>query len=118
MVTPDDLKILPEKSGVYLMKDQNGKIIYVGKAVSLRNRVRSYFQSSRNLSLRIQKMVEQVERVEYITTNSEVEALVLECNLIKEERPKYNIRLRDDKQYPWVKITWQESFPQIYITGK
>lgn len=118
MVTSDDLKILPEKPGVYLMKDQNGKIIYVGKAVSLRNRVRSYFQSSRNLSLRIQKMVEQVERVEYITTNSEVEALVLECNLIKEERPKYNIRLRDDKQYPWVKVTWQESFPQIYITRK
>jgi excinuclease ABC subunit C len=118
MVNVEDLKILPEKPGVYLMKDQSGKIIYVGKAISLRNRVRSYFQSSRNLSPRIQSMVKQVERVEYITTNSEVEALVLECNFIKEEHPKYNIRLRDDKQYPWVKVTWQESFPQVYITRK
>ncbi len=118
MVTPEDLKILPDKPGVYLMKDSEGKIIYVGKAVSLRNRVRSYFQSSRNLGLRKESMVRQVDRVEYITTNTEVEALVLECNLIKEERPKYNIRLRDDKQYPWVKITWYEAFPQVYISRK
>lgn len=118
MVTPEDLKALPDSPGVYLMKDSTGKIIYVGKAISLKNRVRSYFQSSRNLSLRIRSMVEQVDRFEYITTNSEVEALVLECNLIKEESPKYNIRLRDDKQYPWVKITVKESFPQIYITRK
>lgn len=118
MVTPEDLKALPDSPGVYLMKDSAGKIIYVGKAISLKNRVRSYFQSSRNLNLRIRSMVEQVDRFEYITTNSEVEALVLECNLIKEERPKYNIRLRDDKQYPWVKITIKESFPQIYITRK
>lgn len=118
MVTSEDLKALPDSPGVYLMKDSAGKIIYVGKAISLKNRVRSYFQSSRNLSLRIRSMVEQVDRFEYITTNSEVEALVLECNLIKEERPKYNIRLRDDKQYPWVKITIKESFPQIYITRK
>jgi excinuclease ABC subunit C len=100
------------------MKDADGNIIYVGKAISLKNRVRSYFQSSRNLSLRIRSMVEQVERFEYITTNSEVEALVLECNLIKEEHPKYNIRLRDDKQYPWVKVTVKESFPQVFITRK
>lgn len=118
MVTSEDLKALPDSPGVYLMKDSAGKIIYVGKAISLKNRVRSYFQSSRNLNLRIRSMVEQVDRFEYITTNSEVEALVLECNLIKEERPKYNIRLRDDKQYPWVKITIKESFPQIYITRK
>jgi excinuclease ABC subunit C len=118
MVTAEDLKILPDRPGVYLMKDCNGKIIYVGKAISLKNRVRSYFQSSRNLSPKTQSMVKQVDRVEYITVNSEVEALVLECNFIKEERPKYNIRLRDDKQYPWVKVTWQESFPQIYITRK
>lgn len=122
MVTPEDLKILPDKPGVYLMKDAEGKIIYVGKAISLKNRVRSYFQVSRRaraqLSPRIQNMVNLVDRVEYITTNSEVEALVLECNFIKEEHPKYNIRLRDDKQYPWVKITFQESFPQIYITRK
>jgi excinuclease ABC subunit C len=118
VVTAEDLKILPDRPGVYLMKDSNGKIIYVGKAISLKNRVRSYFQSSRNLSPKTQSMVKQVDRVEYITTNSEVEALVLECNFIKEERPKYNIRLRDDKQYPWVKVTWQESFPQVYITRK
>lgn len=118
MVTPEDLKALPDSPGVYLMKDAAGKIIYVGKAISLKNRVRSYFQASRNLSLRIRSMVEQVDRFEYITTNSEVEALVLECNLIKEEHPKYNIRLRDDKQYPWVKVTLKESFPQIFITRK
>jgi len=118
VVTPEDLKALPDSPGVYLMKDAAGKIIYVGKAISLKNRVRSYFQASRNLSLRIRSMVEQVDRFEYITTNSEVEALVLECNLIKEERPKYNIRLRDDKQYPWVKVTVKESFPQIFITRK
>jgi len=116
MVTSEDLKILPDKPGVYLMKDADGNVLYVGKAVSLKNRVRSYFQSSRNLSLRIQSMVKQVDRVEYIITDSEVEALVLECNLIKEKRPKYNIRLRDDKQYPWVKVTLQETYPQVYIT--
>lgn len=118
MVTAEDLKALPDSPGVYLMKDASGKIIYVGKAISLKNRVRSYFQPSRNLSLRIRSMVEQVDRFEYITTNSEVEALVLECNLIKEERPKYNIRLRDDKQYPWVKVTIKESFPRVFITRK
>ncbi len=118
MVTAEDLKILPDRPGVYLMKDINGKIIYVGKAVSLKNRVRSYFQSSRNLSPKTQSMVKQVDRLEYITVNTEVEALALECNFIKEERPKYNIRLRDDKQYPWVKITWKEDFPQVYITRK
>ncbi|MGD8401221.1 MAG: excinuclease ABC subunit UvrC [Bacillota bacterium] len=118
MVTPEDLRILPDKPGVYLMRDAAGKIIYVGKAVSLRNRVRSYFQPSRNLNPRIEAMTRQVDRFEYIVTATEVEALVLECNLIKEERPKYNIRLRDDKQYPWVKITWTESFPQLYITRK
>ncbi len=116
MVTAEDLKILPDKPGVYMMKDSNGKIIYVGKAISLKNRVRSYFQASRNLNPRIQSMVSLVDRVEYIITNSEVEALVLECNLIKQERPKYNVRLRDDKQYPWVKITMAETYPQVYIT--
>lgn len=118
MVTEDDLKLLPDKPGVYLMKDASGKIIYVGKAVSLKNRVRSYFQASRNLSPRIRNMVKQIDRLEFITTNSELEALALECNFIKEEHPKYNIRLRDDKQYPWVKVTLAERFPQIYITRK
>jgi excinuclease ABC subunit C len=118
MVTSEDLRILPDKPGVYLMRDAAGKIIYVGKAISLRNRVRSYFQASRNLNTRIQSMVKLVDRLDYIVTASEVEALVLECNFIKEERPKYNIRLRDDKQYPWVKVTWAESFPQVYVTRK
>lgn len=118
MVTAEDLKLLPDRPGVYLMKDINGKIIYVGKAVSLKNRVRSYFQASRNLSPKTQSMVKQVDRFEYIAVNTEVEALALECNFIKEERPKYNIRLRDDKQYPWVKVTWYEDFPQVYITRK
>jgi excinuclease ABC subunit C len=118
VVTPEDLKILPDKPGVYLMKDSGGRVIYIGKAISLRNRVRSYFQPSRNHSLRIESMVKQVDRVEYITVASEVEALVLECNLIKEEHPKYNIRLRDDKQYPWMKVTLRETFPQVYITRK
>jgi excinuclease ABC subunit C len=118
VVTAEDLKLLPDRPGVYLMKDINGKIIYVGKAVSLKNRVRSYFQASRNLSPKTQSMVKQVDRFEYIAVNTEVEALALECNFIKEERPKYNIRLRDDKQYPWVKVTWYEDFPQVYITRK
>ncbi|HBT17727.1 MAG TPA: excinuclease ABC subunit C, partial [Firmicutes bacterium] len=83
----------------YLMKNKEEKVIYVGKAISLRQRVRSYFQSSANHSPRIARMVEQVARVDFITTTSEVEALALECNLIKEHRPKYNVRLRDDKQY-------------------
>jgi excinuclease ABC subunit C len=118
VITLEDLRVLPDKPGVYLMRDANGKIIYVGKAVSLKNRVRSYFQPSRNLNPRIEAMAKLVDRFEYIVTATEVEALVLECNLIKEERPKYNIRLRDDKQYPWVKITWAESYPQVYITRK
>ena len=100
------------------MRDGSGKLIYVGKAISLRNRVRSYFQAGRNLGARIESMVKQVDRVDCITTASEVEALVLECNLIKQEHPKYNVRLRDDKQYPWVKISMNERFPQVYITRK
>jgi len=116
MVTVEDLKLLPEQPGVYLMKNRDGKIIYVGKAISLKSRVRSYFQAARNLSPRIQLMVSQIEKIEFIVAASEYEALVLECNLIKEERPKYNIRLRDDKQYPWVKVAWQQAYPEIYLT--
>ena len=88
MVTVQDLKLLPDKPGVYLMRDGSGKLIYVGKAISLRNRVRSYFQAGRNLGARIESMVKQVDRVEFITTASEVEALVLECNLIKQGAPQ------------------------------
>lgn len=114
----EELGMLPTSPGVYLMKNKDGKVIYVGKAVSLRNRVRSYFQSSSNLSPRIARMVEQITKVDFITTSSEVEALALECNLIKEHQPKYNVRLRDDKQYPWLKVTWQETFPRVFIVRR
>ena len=93
----EELKKLPAKPGVYLMHNKNDEIIYVGKAISLKNRVRQYFQSSRNLSPKIQRMVSHIAYFEYIITDSELEALVLECNLIKEHRPKYNTMLKDDK---------------------
>ncbi|NLW57061.1 MAG: excinuclease ABC subunit UvrC [Firmicutes bacterium] len=114
----EELRMLPTAPGVYLMKNKEDQVIYVGKAVSLRNRVRSYFQPSSNHSPRIARMVEQVARVDFITTSSEVEALALECNLIKEHQPKYNVRLRDDKQYPWLKVTWQETFPRVFIVRR
>jgi excinuclease ABC subunit C len=109
----EELKKLPGKPGVYIMHDKSDEIIYVGKAVSLKNRVRQYFQSSRNLSVKIQKMVSHIDRFEYIITDSELEALVLECNLIKEHRPKYNTMLKDDKAYPYIKVTVGEEFPRI-----
>jgi excinuclease ABC subunit C len=96
----EELKKLPDSPGVYLMKNEKNEIIYVGKAISLKNRVRQYFQSSRNHSIKVKKMVENIVSFEYIITSSEVEALVLECNLIKKYTPKYNIRLKDDKNYP------------------
>lgn len=109
----EELKKLPGKPGVYIMHDKSDEIIYVGKAISLKNRVRQYFQSSRNLSLKIQKMVSNIDRFEYIITDSELEALVLECNLIKEHRPKYNTMLKDDKSYPYIKVTVGEEYPRI-----
>ncbi len=109
----EELKKLPAKPGVYLMHDAKDRVIYVGKAVSLRNRVRQYFQSSRKKRLKIYSMVPQVARFEYIVTDSEVEALVLECNLIKEYRPKYNTMLMDDKAYPFIKVTVQDAFPRL-----
>jgi excinuclease ABC subunit C len=118
MVNQEELGMIPTKPGVYLMKDQTGNTIYVGKAVSLRHRVRSYFQASAKHSPRIASMVRQVAKVEFITTSSEVEALALECNLIKANRPKYNVRLRDDKQYPWLKVTWQEPYPRIFVVRR
>lgn len=118
MVSQEELSMIPTKPGVYIMKDQTGQIIYVGKAVSLRHRVRSYFQPSAKHSPRIASMVEQVAGVEFITTSSEVEALALECNLIKANRPKYNVRLRDDKQYPWLKVTWQEPYPRVFMVRR
>lgn len=114
----EKLSHLPDKPGVYLMKDDHGRIIYVGKAVVLKNRVRSYFQSSRNHSPKVQAMVERIVDLEYIITASEVEALILECNLIKKHRPKYNISLRDDKTYPYIKVTTHEEFPRLYATRR
>lgn len=109
----EELKKLPAKPGVYIMRDKHDTIIYVGKAISLKNRVRQYFQSSRNLTPKIVQMVSRIDHFEYIITDSELEALVLECNLIKEHRPKYNTMLKDDKSYPYIKVTVQEPFPRI-----
>lgn len=112
----ENLKKLPDTPGVYLHKDKLGQVIYVGKAVSLKNRVRQYFQSSRNMDPKVRAMVSQIEEFEYITTGSEMEALILECNLIKKYMPKYNVLLRDDKTYPYIKITWEEEFPRLLKT--
>jgi excinuclease ABC subunit C len=109
---------LPDQPGVYLMKDEQGRIIYVGKAVILKNRVRSYFQASRNHSPKVKAMVAKIADLEYIVTASEMEALILECNLIKKHHPKYNISLRDDKMYPYIKVTAGEEFPRVYVTRR
>lgn len=109
----EELKNLPSKPGVYIMYDKKDTIIYVGKAIILRNRVRSYFRESANHSLKIARMVSQIERFEYIVTDSELEALVLENNLIKEHRPKYNTMLKDDKTYPYIKVTLGEVYPRV-----
>ncbi len=109
----EELKKLPAQPGVYLMHDKRDEIIYVGKAISLKNRVRQYFQSSRNKTAKIEQMVSRIARFEYIVTDSELEALVLECNLIKEHRPRYNTILKDDKAYPYIKVTVTEDFPRV-----
>ena len=109
----EELKKLPEKPGVYIMHDKKDEIIYVGKAVSLKNRVRQYFQSSRKVTPKIEKMISNISYFEYIVTDSEVEALVLECNLIKEHAPKYNTMLKDDKTYPYIKATIGEEYPRL-----
>ena len=109
----EELKKLPGKPGVYIMHDSKDAIIYVGKAVSLKNRVRSYFRASTKKTPKIQKMVSLIARFEYIVTDSELEALVLENNLIKEHSPKYNTMLKDDKTYPYIKVTISEPFPRI-----
>ena len=112
----EELKKLPRSPGVYIMHDKRDEIIYVGKAISLKNRVRQYFQSSRGKSAKIMQMVSRIARFEYIVTDSELEALVLENNLIKENRPRYNTMLRDDKTYPYIKVTVRESYPRIFLT--
>ena len=109
----EELKKLPAQPGVYIMHDATDQIIYVGKAISLTNRVHQYFQSSRNKTAKIQKMVSKIAWFEYIVTDSELEALVLECNLIKEHQPRYNTLLKDDKAYPYIKVTVTEDFPRI-----
>ena len=114
-IIEEELKKLPGKPGVYLMHDEKDEIIYVGKAVSLKNRVRQYFQASRNKGVKIEQMVTHITRFEYIVTDSELEALVLECNLIKEHRPKYNTMLMDDKSYPFIKVSVNEAFPRIMM---
>ena len=112
----EELKKLPGRPGVYIMHDAHDDIIYVGKAISLKNRVRQYFQSSRGKSAKILQMVERIRRFEYIVTDSELEALVLECNLIKEHRPKYNTMLNDDKTYPFIKVTLGEDYPRVLFS--
>ncbi len=118
LLLKDKLQTLPTKPGVYLMKDEGGEVIYVGKSVNLRHRVRSYFQASASHSLKLHRLVYRIADFDIIVTDSEIEALILECNLIKEHRPKYNIRLKDDKRYPYIKITWQEDYPRIIVTRR
>lgn len=113
-----ELNKLPKKSGVYIMHDKDDVIIYVGKAVILRNRVRSYFRQSTKKTVKIQQMVKHIAWFEYIVTDTEVEALVLENNLIKENQPKYNTMLKDDKTYPYAKVTLGEAFPRLLITRR
>lgn len=114
----EQLKNLPDSPGVYLHKDAFGQIIYVGKAISLKNRVRQYFHSPKNQQAKVRKMVEQIAEFEYITTGTEMEALILECNLIKQHMPKYNVLLRDDKTYPFIKVTLGEAYPRILKTRR
>jgi excinuclease ABC subunit C len=112
------LKGTPSKPGCYLMKDEAGVVIYIGKAINLRNRVRSYFQTSSNLSTKVAEMVSHVADIEWIVVGSELEALILEMNLIKRHRPRYNVQLKDDKRYPYIKIHWGDAFPKVTVTRR
>ena len=112
----ENLKKLPDTPGVYMHKDKLGQIIYVGKAISLRNRVRQYFQSAAKSNPKVAAMVAQIAEFEYITCSTEMEALILECNLIKKYMPRYNVLLRDDKTYPYIKVTTSEDFPRVLKT--
>ncbi|MCR5580882.1 MAG: excinuclease ABC subunit UvrC [Pseudobutyrivibrio sp.] len=118
MVTEQDLAKLPDQPGVYLMHGKNDEIIYVGKALSLRHRVRQYFQPSHDEGLKKKQMVANIDYFEFIVTDSELEALILECNLIKEYRPKYNTMLRDDKTYPYIEVTLQEAYPRVLFSRR
>lgn len=112
------LENLPERPGVYLMRDAQGEVLYIGKAVNLRSRVRSYFTPSAQENAKIRRLVARVADLEFIVTDSELEALILEANLIKTHRPRFNVRLRDDKRYPYIKITWAEPFPRVLVTRR
>jgi excinuclease ABC subunit C len=114
----DTLDALPTKPGVYLMKDGAGNIVYVGKAINLRNRVRSYFHASANQTAKVRRLVRQIADIEFIVTGSELEALILENNLIKEHQPHYNVRLKDDKRYPYIKVTLQDDYPRILVVRR
>jgi excinuclease ABC subunit C len=112
------LKGIPSKPGCYLMKDEAGVVIYIGKAINLRNRVRSYFQASSNLSAKVTEMVSHVADIEWIVVGSELEALILEMNLIKQHRPRYNVQLKDDKRYPYIRVHWGDEFPKVTVTRR
>ena len=114
----EQLKALPQKTGVYLFRDNSGNVIYVGKASNLHNRVRSYFSTPHTLSSKIQRMVARVSSFEFFITDSEQEALILECNLIKKHHPRYNVRLKDDKTYPYLKINIQDDWARVYVTRR
>lgn len=118
MILEDKVKNMPSEPGVYLMKDEGGQIIYIGKAISLKNRVRSYFSSQHQNSPKTRALVKNIRDIDFIITDSELEALILESNLIKKHRPKYNISLKDDKNYPLIKVTINEDFPRIEIVRK
>ena len=113
----DELKKLPDKPGVYIMRNKHDEVIYVGKAIILKNRVRSYFRKT-NKTERIKKMVSQIDHFEYIVVGNEDEALVLECNLIKKYRPKYNVLLKDDKTYPYICVDVKSDYPNVFITRR
>ncbi|HBK85070.1 MAG TPA: excinuclease ABC subunit C, partial [Firmicutes bacterium] len=110
--------MLPEKPGVYIYKDRKGQILYIGKAVSLRQRVRSYFQDSADHSSKVKALVQKIHDLEIIITNSEVDALILESNLIKQHQPWFNIRIKDDKHYPYLKLTMRETYPRLVIARR
>ncbi|NIP56781.1 MAG: GIY-YIG nuclease family protein, partial [Gemmatimonadetes bacterium] len=114
----EKLDSLPSRPGVYLLEDADGEILYVGKARSLRSRIRSYFRTDGGRSLKTRELVRRVEGFRTIVVGSEAEALILEANLIKEHRPRFNIQLRDDKRYPYIKVTVQEPFPRVFVTRR
>src|SRR5512135_2573855 len=110
------LDTLPTRPGCYIMRDESGEIIYVGKAINLRNRVRSYFHGAHDQDMKTRKLVRNIADIEWIVVDSELEALILEMNLIKKHRPKYNVRLKDDKRYPYIKVHWADPFPKVTVT--